>query len=115
MVEPWFDPNLYAWIPGALLGVIGGGIGGPLIGTCASRGKHKSLVFAFLIVVLDACAALLAAGLFAWSKGQPYGVWYGLGFPGLLGFILFGALTPLVWRRFREAETRKGACNPALP
>lgn len=114
MTAPWFDPNLYAWIPGALLGLIGGGIGGPLIGTCASRGRHKKPVIAFLIVVLDACAALLAAGIFAWSKGQPYGVWYGLGFPGLLGLLLFGSITPLVLRRYREAEARNGTRSPAL-
>lgn len=106
MTTPWFDPNLYAWIPGALLGVIGGGIGGPLIGTCVQRGKHKALVIGFLVVVLDASSALLAAGIFAWTKDQPYGVWYGLGFPGLLGLVIFGALVPGVFRRFREAEAR---------
>lgn len=114
MTAPWFDPHLYAWLPGTLLGVIGGGLGGPLLGACAGRSTHKALVFAFLIVVQAACAALLAAGVIARSKGQPYGVWYGLGLPGLLGLLVFGALTPLVLRRYREAEARNGTRNPAL-
>jgi len=109
MATPWFDPNTVAWIPGTLLGVIGGGIGGPLIGICAQRGKHKALLMAFLFLVETSCAGLLAAGAIAWSQGQPYGVWYGLGFPGLLGLVLFGSLTPRVLRRFREAEARNQA------
>jgi hypothetical protein len=107
MTTPWFDPNVYAWMPGALLGVIGGGLGGPLIGTFAPQGKHKALVMGFLFTLLGVCALLAAAGSAAWAAGQPYGVWYGLGFPGVLGLIVFGALTPLVRKRYREAELRK--------
>jgi hypothetical protein len=107
MNELWFDPGLYAWIPGTLLGIIGGGVGGPLIGIFASRGKFKSLVLGFYSVVMGACAILFSFGISAYCVGQPYGVWYGLGFPGLLGLIIFGFLLPVVLNQYKQAELRK--------
>ncbi len=107
MTEPWFDPNLYAWIPGALLGTIGGGVGGTLMGVCAPRGVCRGLVMGFMYVMLAASVALFAVGVIAWSKGQPYGIWYGIGFPGALGIVLFRSMLPLVRRRYQEAELRK--------
>lgn len=107
MTTPWFDPNLYAWIPGTLMGVIGGGVGGPLIGALAPQGKCKSLVMGFLVVLVAASALLAVAAAVAWATGQPYGVWYGLGLPGVLGLVLFGSLAPVVRRRYRDAELRK--------
>ena len=107
MNDVWFDPRLYAWIPGTLLGVIGGGIGGPLIGMFASKGKYKNFVLGFYFAVMCACAVLLALGLIAYFSGQPYGVWYGLGFPGLLGLIIYGYLLPVVLNHYKQAELRK--------
>jgi len=107
MNELWFDPSLYAWIPGTFLGVIGGGIGGPLIGIFASRGKSKSFVLGFYSALMGVCTIFLALGLIAYFSGQPYGVWYGLGFPGLLGLIIFGFLLPVVLNQYKQAELRK--------
>jgi peptidoglycan/LPS O-acetylase OafA/YrhL len=106
MNDPWFDPNLYAWIPGTLLGVLGG-LWGSLVGILAPRGKAKPFVLGSLAIMLAACAACLTLGVFALLKHQPYGVWYGLIFPGVLGLILFPSLTPVVLMRYREAENRK--------
>lgn len=47
MVEAWFDPAV-AWIPGTLMGVIGGAVGGPLAGYFAPRGKFRKQVLGFL-------------------------------------------------------------------
>jgi hypothetical protein len=110
-MEPWFDPNAYAWIPGTLLGVLGGGIGGPLAGYCAPRGKLKRLVLGFYFGVIAVCVVLLVTGIIALVIGQPYGVWYGIGFPGILGVVLFGGLTPVVLKRYREAELRKSIAD----
>ena len=107
MVNPWFDPGMYAWIPGTLLGVVGGGIGGPLAGVFASKGKFKKLVMGFFFASIVMSAGFLIAGLIAYFSDQPYGVWYGLGFPGLLGLIIFGTLTFVVLNQYREAELRK--------
>jgi len=106
MIEPWFNPNAYAWIPGTLLGVAGG-IEGTLAGVCASRGKCRTLVMAVHYAILLICCLLLAVGVVALTTGQPYGIWYGLGFPGLLGLIIFGPLTWVVRKRYREAELHK--------
>lgn len=90
-----------------MLGVLGGALGGPLVGVCAPRGACKKLVMGFMYGMLAFSGALLSAGVIAWSKGQPYGVWYGIGFPGVLGLIIFRSLLPVVRRRYREAELRK--------
>lgn len=106
MATPWFDPNLYGFIPGTLLGVAGGTLGA-LAGTLAPRGKARALVVGAFGAVIAACALLLAAAVVALATGQPYGVWYGLGLPGLLGVVLFAALLPVVLARYRDAETRR--------
>ena len=113
MVQPWFDPNLYAWIPGTSLGVVGG-IMGSVVGCLAPSGRAKSLVLRSWFTVLAVCAALMLVGLVAVIQGQPYGVWFGLLFPGVDGTIVFGALTPLVLKRYREAEERRLAAKDLL-
>ncbi|MEN6426426.1 MAG: hypothetical protein ABFE13_13785 [Phycisphaerales bacterium] len=106
MTEPWFDPNTFAWIPGTLLGVAGG-IEGTLVGSLAPRGKLKTLVMGVHFTILGICGTLLIVGIVALATGQPYGVWYGLGFPGMLGVVILGSLTPLVRKRYAQAELRK--------
>lgn len=110
MTEPWFDANLYAWIPGTLLG-IAGGILGSLAGILAPRGKAKGLVLGFHGLVIGVSAVLLIAGVVAFIQGQPYGIWYGLGLPGLLGITVFGALLPVLSKRYRQAEERRLAAH----
>ena len=106
MNEPWFNPNLYAWIPGTALGVLGG-LWGSLVGVLAPRGKAKSLVMGSLFLMIAACASCLALGILALVQHQPYGVWYGLTLPGIVGLVVLGSLTPVALTRYREAENRK--------
>jgi len=106
MTEPWFNPNTYAWIPGTLLGVLGG-LEGTLVGLFAPKGKQKQLVLGVHFGIMGVCCVLLVVGVVALATGQPYGVWYGLGFPGLLGLVILGSLTPLIRKRYAEAELRK--------
>ncbi len=106
MTEPWFDANTYAWILGTLLGVAGG-VEGTLAGVFAPRGKLKTLVMGMHFTIMGTCCILLAAGMVALVAGQPYGIWYGLGFPGLLGLVIFGPLTVVIHKRYAEAELRK--------
>jgi hypothetical protein len=110
MTEPWFNPSMYAWIPGTLVGMAGG-LDGTLIGLCAPKGKCKRLVIGLHLAVLGACSLLLVAGVVALVMGQPYGIWYSLGLPGLLGIVVFGGLTPMVHRRYVEAEMRKSVAQ----
>jgi hypothetical protein len=106
MSEPWFDPIQYAWIPGTALGALGA-IFGTLGGILGPRGKAKRLVFGFIGFALAYSAAMLVAGLVALAVGQPYGVWYGLLLPGVLGLVVFGANTPVVVYAYRMAEKRR--------
>lgn len=105
-MTPWFDPNLYAWIPGTMLGVVGGTLGA-LTGVLAPRGKARSLVLGLFAAAAFASVALLAIGCVALAVGQPYGVWYGFGLPGLLGTVLFGVMYGVVRKRYQDAETRR--------
>lgn len=106
MAAPWFDPSLYGFVPGTLLGVAGGTLGA-LAGALAPRGKGRALVLGTFGAAIAVCAALLAAAVVALATGQPCGVWYGLGLPGLLGVVLFCALLPVVRARYRDAEARR--------
>ncbi len=82
------------------------------MGILAPRGKAKHLVLGSLVLMLAACAACLSLGVLALLQHQPYGVWYGLLLPGILGLVLFPSLTPVVLMRYREAET--GRCRRAI-
>jgi hypothetical protein len=106
MTAPWFDPNLFSWIPGTLLGVVGGTLGA-IAGMLAPHGKGRALVLGFHAGAIAVSFVLLVLGAVALLTGQPYGIWYGFGLPGLLGVVLFSALYPVIRQRYREAETRK--------
>jgi uncharacterized membrane protein YuzA (DUF378 family) len=109
MNSPWFDPNL-AWIPGTLLGIIGGLFGGTIgILMPLSRVKKRLIGTKYLKVayflLVGYSAALLLVGLFAFISGQPYGIWYGFGSAGLIGAIVFGSLFSLVFNLPKRIES----------
>jgi hypothetical protein len=106
MSQPWFDANLWAWIPGTVYGCLGG-LWGALGGTLAPQGKARALVLGLGWLLLLTAAGLLAAAVVALVDGQPYGVWYGLGLPGVLGVAVLGPLFPLARLRYRQAEERR--------
>lgn len=106
MVEPWFNPNTYAWIPGTAFGCLGG-LYGALVGTLAPMGKGRSLVQISAWALSVAAWIFLALGVTALIVGQPYGVWYGLLLPGVLGIVLFSFQHPLIRRLYENAELRK--------
>jgi hypothetical protein len=106
MNAPWFDANTWAWLPGTLLGCLGG-LWGALGGTLAPQGKARRLVIGYGLLLLAASTVSLACGLIALWAGQPYGVWYGLLLPGVLGVFVIGPLFPLIFHRYREAEERQ--------
>lgn len=106
MSAPWFEPNLFSWIPGTLLGTLGG-IWGSLLGVLAPQGKARRFVIGTGFALWIVSIALLIAGVVAITQGQPYGVWYGLGLAGLIGTILFSALLPTARNAYAQAEARK--------
>ena len=106
MIEPWFDANQWAWLPGTVLGV-SIGLWGSLAGVLAPQGKARSLVLSLGWWLFGVSLVLVAAGLTALVSGQPYGIWYGLGLGGLIGMGVLGPILPVVRKRFREAEQRE--------
>jgi hypothetical protein len=110
MIEPWFNPNMYAWIPGTALGVLGG-TWGALVGVLAPHGRGRRLVFGCGALLVLAAITCLVAGIYALVTGQPYGVWYGLGLPGVIGLLV---LTPNLWvvrNVYRAGEARRMAAH----
>ena len=106
MNEPWFDPNLYAWIPGTAFGCVAG-LWGSAVGLCAQRGKAEGVVMAMGWCLAAVALAMLAVAVTAWALRQPYGIWYGLGLPGLLGTILLPSLMPVARNAYRQAQARR--------
>jgi hypothetical protein len=110
MNEPWFDPNAFAWIPGTAIGVCAGLWGG-LAGWLAPRGKARRWVLGTGIVLVFVSALCLPVAVYAWFAGQPYGIWYGIGLPGVIGPIVLGANLPAVQLAYRRAEERRLAAR----
>ena len=107
MNEPWIsNPGMVGGILGSIIGILGGVIG-TLGGVFVPRGKAKKLtlgvnIFAFVLSFIS-----LVVGIIAYLSGQPYGVWYGFGFCGLLGTVMFGCGFLVILKRARDAELRK--------
>ena len=78
-----------------------------IIGVLAPKGKGRTLVMGVHLGLLLSCCGLLGIGVAAFVAGQPWGVWYWLGFPGLLGVVTFGPLTWVVRWQYTQAELRK--------
>ncbi len=106
MFEPWYDPALYAWIPGTVYGTTVGIIGG-ISGTFASAGKAKSLVMSLLYSGIAVAVLFLIAGGIALVCSQPYGIWYGFLLPGFLGVFIIPTILPQIRTQYHLAENRK--------
>ena len=87
---------------------------GALVGCLAPAGRARSLVLGAWFTFLALAFVLLVIGIVALADGQPYGVWFGLLFPGADVTIVIGALSPLVLKRYREAEERHMAAKDLL-
>jgi hypothetical protein len=105
----WWGPRT-----AGLVGAVGGslvGLLGAVIGLLASRGRGRALVLALArgLAVIGAAALVLAvAGL---VRAQPYEVVYPLFLLGALGVALPAFLTPVLRRRYEEAELRRIAAR----
>ena len=106
MSEPWYDPNMWSWVPGTTVGVLGG-LWGTMAGVLGSRGKCNGLIWGGFVGLLTCGAAMLAAGIYGVATGQPYGVWYGLLLPGVLILMVVGPLGFVSRAAVRRAEERR--------
>ncbi len=106
MVEPWFDPNQQAWIPGTVFGCIALALGGLAV-RLVPKGKAKRFIVSAWSTLWLAAIVLLAMGLMALGAGQPWGVWYGLLLPGVVGGAVLGGNLLIILKRYREGEQRR--------
>jgi peptidoglycan/LPS O-acetylase OafA/YrhL len=104
--EPWFDGNMWGWLPGTAFGVLGG-LWGSLTGILAHRGKGQGIVRGGYFLLLAAGTTMLVAGIYAAATGQPYGVWYSLMLPGVLTVLVIFPLGFVARSAARRAEERK--------
>lgn len=106
-MEPWFEP----WMGGVFGGMLGllGGVYGSVVGFCAPRGIGRPAIMALHWFCVAVGVGLLIAAAIALASNQPKFVAYALGLPGVLCTILFGSFTPLIFKRYTEAEQRKMA------
>ena len=113
MVGPWFDPNLYAWIPGTAYG-LGAGLMGGLVGWLVPRGRARKFTLRIWFALWAAAVALLILGIVALANGQPWGVWYGLLLPGAIGTLVVGANSVVILKWYRQVEERRLAAKDLL-
>jgi len=113
MIESWFDPNHYAWIPGTAYGVAAGLMGG-LTGWLLPRGRARNFILWAWFTLGAVAVALLALGIVALATRQPRDVWYGLLLPGVIGTLVVGANWWVILRRYREVEERRLAAKDLL-
>lgn len=101
----WWDDSLGAWIGGIGGSVIG--LMGALMGTLASLGRARALVFFLLATFIVLGAGSMVAGLVALFSKQPYAVWYPLILGGAITLPLGLFLWPTARKRFQAAELRR--------
>lgn len=107
MNEPWIsNMGMVGGILGSIIGILGGIIG-TLAGVFVPRGKAKKLTLGVNTFAFALSSISLVVGIVAYLSGQPYGVWYGFGFCGLLGTSGFGSGFWVILKRARDAELRK--------
>ena len=102
-MEPWFDPNRCAWIPGAVFGGTALVLGA-LAGWLVPKGRAKAFMVSSWVALWLVAIALLLAGVVALCVRQPWGVWYGLLLPGVVGAAVLGGNLLIILKRYREVE-----------
>ena len=112
-MQPWFDANHYAWIPGTMYG-LAAALVGALVGALAPRGRARNFIMRSWLVLWLAAVVLLVAGFVALFTGQPWGVWYALLLPGAVGTLVVGANSYAVAKAYRMVEERRLAAKDLL-
>ncbi|SPE17412.1 conserved membrane hypothetical protein [Candidatus Sulfotelmatomonas gaucii] len=113
MMQPWFDPIHYAWIPGSAYGVAAALLGGA-VGVLAPRGRARNFILRSWFALWAVAVVLLIAGFVALAQGQPWGIWYGLVLPGAVGTLVVGANSYVVQKAYRQVEERRVAAKDLL-
>jgi hypothetical protein len=112
-MEPWFDPNRYAWIPGTTFAVVAVLLA-VMVAWLVPRGQARRLILTAWVILWASALALVAVGLLALLRGQPWGVWYALVLPGVVGTAVIGGTLLVILKRYREIEQRRLSAKDLL-
>ena len=114
MESAWYDPDTLAWLPGVAMG-IAAAVLGMLTGKHAPAAAHPTLILGGWLLFKTAAVLLTIVGIVAaWSE-QPYGVWYGLMLPGLIGIAVAYIVIPGIKRRYAGAMQNAEAGSAEEP
>lgn len=113
MIQPWFNPTQYAWIPGTAYGVAAVLTAG-LVGWLVPRGRARAFILRAWFALWATAVALLTVGLLALIRGQPWGVWFGFLLPGAVGTLVVGANSLVILKRYRDVEERRLSAKDLL-
>ncbi len=101
----WLTPSEIGRAGGLAGGVLG--LLGAVIGILASRRVARPLVVGLLYALVGFGVAALAAGAFAWLRGQPWEVTFPLLLIGALAAAIPGGLLGPIRRQYEELEFRR--------
>jgi hypothetical protein len=94
-------------------GVVGGGAGavvgilGSLVGWLGGTGRARRFVLGLTLALVAAGVVTFAAGAVAWTRDQPFGVYYPLLLVGGLTAVVFATALPVLWKRYEAQELRR--------
>ena len=103
MVQPWFDPNQYGWTPGVVFGCTAVLLAGFAV-WLVPRGRAKTFIIRSWLALWAVALLLLIAGVYAFFQAQPWGVWYALLLPGVVGTAVLGGDFFVIIKKYREVE-----------
>ena len=107
--SPWFSTETGTYLGafgGAAIGVLGGTLGAAA-GVLAPKGKGRGPVLGTMMTLAVLGAITFVIGLVGLILGQPYAVWYPLLLLGGITGGVLGGLTPVIKKRYAEAEQRR--------
>jgi hypothetical protein len=94
-------------------GLVGGGAGGivgilgALVGWLGGTGRARRFVLGVTWTLIAAGVVTFLAGAVAWTRGQPYAVYYPLLLPGFICVAVFGTVLPALRKRYEAQELRR--------
>jgi hypothetical protein len=107
MTEPWFNAHYYAWIPGTAFGTAALLLGGLAV-WLVPQGRAKAFIVRAWLGLWMVAMGLLGTGAWALFAGQPWGVWFGLLQPGVVGVCVLGGNLLVILKKYREVAQQTG-------
>lgn len=113
MESTWYDPDTLAWLPGVVMGITAAVLG-VLTSKHAPSASHPTLILGGWLLFKTAAVLLTIVGIVAAWTEQPYGIWYGLMLPGLIGIAVAYIVLPGIRRRYAGAvQSEHGRDTPS--